>query len=176
MAFSLIATDEMCSVRDHEKRDSVLMECAPPSLVADHVRSPPKKTPPISGTNRFSRHGKTRQLHATFTNRSLKFWAQQEGSSSTAAPSAASSNTYRGVPFSGLLSRNWVHAKCGAGCLRAEKPRWRIADHVAPVVNRARSKTGPKKPSYFRWRTEGELRTLIEVTKSPRAACLKADK
>jgi hypothetical protein len=45
MAFSLIAADEVCSVRDHEKRDSVLMECAAPSLVADHVRSPKKDAP-----------------------------------------------------------------------------------------------------------------------------------
>jgi hypothetical protein len=33
-----------------------LMECVPPLLVADHERSPTKKTL-IFGTNRFSRHG-----------------------------------------------------------------------------------------------------------------------
>jgi hypothetical protein len=38
-----MAADEMRPVQDHEEKGELaLMECAPPPLVADHVRSPEK--------------------------------------------------------------------------------------------------------------------------------------
>jgi hypothetical protein len=95
MAFSLIAADEMCPVRDHEKGELALMECAPPSRVADHVRSPRKRhhrfLEPIDSVVAAT----TRQLDATFMNRSPDMWPQRETLSSAVravAPEGAAPN------------------------------------------------------------------------------------
>jgi hypothetical protein len=78
MVFPLIAADEMCPVQDNEKGELALMERAPSSLVADHVRSPEKDTIDFWNQSIQSSQRHSRQLHATFMNRSVNIWPQRE--------------------------------------------------------------------------------------------------
>jgi hypothetical protein len=77
----LKVADEMGAVQDLEKSELSSLERAPSSLVADHAQ-PPKKMPPISGTNQFRRHSGSHRLRATFMNRSANIWPKRETLSS----------------------------------------------------------------------------------------------
>jgi hypothetical protein len=111
MVFSLIAADEMCPVQDNEKGELALMERAPSSLVADHVRSPEKDTIDFWNQSIQSSQQHSRQLHATFLNRSVNIWPQRETLRAVSVPDG----------WVGLVGRSLTRLLTGASRVHASK-------------------------------------------------------